>query len=267
MKPGDSLKESVDKGLTSARYGVVVLSKAFFKRGWTEWELSGLLQRDLASEKRFIIPIWHGVSSQEVRAFSPPLADRLAIKSDVGVVKVAKQIYDLIDLSTAAGSTKPVGGIFYLFDSSVPDSLSQDLSKALDAAVKILGVEGEVRVRAFRTEEDRLVLINPETSKELTSFKINSTVAGASIQTGKRIVVMDTNAIIDSIFTFFSKGAPKRIRSFLVVPLKDSSGQAVAVLNIDSDKENAFDQRALDLSASVAYLLTPFVLAAIHRRR
>lgn len=40
LRIGDSLRRKIDKGLASSRFGVVVLSKAFFGRGWPEYELS-----------------------------------------------------------------------------------------------------------------------------------------------------------------------------------------------------------------------------------
>jgi len=42
LKIGDSLRRSIDKGLTKSRYGIVVLSPAFFKKEWAQKELDGL---------------------------------------------------------------------------------------------------------------------------------------------------------------------------------------------------------------------------------
>jgi hypothetical protein len=36
LKVGDSLRQSIDRGLAGARFGVVVLSPAFFKKSWTQ---------------------------------------------------------------------------------------------------------------------------------------------------------------------------------------------------------------------------------------
>ena len=45
LKLGDSIRRSLDKGLKQSRFGVVVLSKAFFKKEWPQYELDGLAER------------------------------------------------------------------------------------------------------------------------------------------------------------------------------------------------------------------------------
>ena len=46
LRIGDSLHRKFDKGLASSRFGVVILSQAFFGRGWPEYELDGLVRSD-----------------------------------------------------------------------------------------------------------------------------------------------------------------------------------------------------------------------------
>jgi TIR domain len=75
---GDSLSQSIDKGLARSRYGVVVVSSNFMRKPWTQHELSGLWTRDLYGHGR-ILPIWHGVDRDAVAEFSPTLADRVAL--------------------------------------------------------------------------------------------------------------------------------------------------------------------------------------------
>ena len=43
LKVGDSLRRSIDRGLTQARFGIVVLSPHFFAKQWSQWELDGLV--------------------------------------------------------------------------------------------------------------------------------------------------------------------------------------------------------------------------------
>lgn len=80
LKVGDSLRQSIDKGLSQSRYGIVVLSSAFFSKNWTQYELNGLVSKEMTGVK-VILPIWHKVSKDEVMAYSPPLADKVAINS------------------------------------------------------------------------------------------------------------------------------------------------------------------------------------------
>jgi hypothetical protein len=47
LKLGDSLSASIDRGLASSRYGIVVLSKAFIAKRWPQRELQGLVAREM----------------------------------------------------------------------------------------------------------------------------------------------------------------------------------------------------------------------------
>lgn len=80
LRPGDSLRRSIDKGLGSSRFGIVVLSTHFFKKEWPQKELDGLFQLEASGRSR-ILPIWHKVSKDEVASFSPTMADKLAFNT------------------------------------------------------------------------------------------------------------------------------------------------------------------------------------------
>ncbi len=77
---GQSLSESIDKGLAKSRYGLVIISPNFIAKPWPKRELRGLTARDV-NEENIILPIWHNVTKDEVLNFSPPLADVLALDS------------------------------------------------------------------------------------------------------------------------------------------------------------------------------------------
>jgi len=77
LRVGDSLRERIDEGLANCRFGIVILSPAFFGKHYPTRELNGLAQREVDGG-RVILPVWHGVSAKEVREYSPPLADRVA---------------------------------------------------------------------------------------------------------------------------------------------------------------------------------------------
>lgn len=96
LRPGDSLRESIDLGLSKSRYGIVVLSRKFIKKRWPQWELDGLVQRQLNEKSNLIIPIWHEISKEEVIKFSPSLADKIAIKSEKGLNSIVSQILRIV---------------------------------------------------------------------------------------------------------------------------------------------------------------------------
>lgn len=93
LKIGDSLRDSIDRGLREADYGVVVLSPNFFhvKKVWTANELNALFALETSSRK-IILPIWLHVGRDEVAKYSPMLADRLGCDASKGVAWVVDQI-------------------------------------------------------------------------------------------------------------------------------------------------------------------------------
>jgi hypothetical protein len=93
---GDSLRRKIDQGIRSSRFGIVVLSKQFFAKGWTNHELDGLVTRTVAGEQS-LLPIWHGLGVADVRSYSPSLADRVALSTEgMSVSEMAAQIAAVI---------------------------------------------------------------------------------------------------------------------------------------------------------------------------
>jgi hypothetical protein len=74
---GDSLRRKIDQGLARSAFGIVIFSEAFFAKGWPQYELDGIVTRSVAGEQN-LLPIWHKVTKEEVRAQSPSLADKVA---------------------------------------------------------------------------------------------------------------------------------------------------------------------------------------------
>ena len=87
LKVGDSLRAKIDAGLLSSAYGIVVLSPHFVGRPWQQWELDGLFA--LEAQGSILLPVWHDVTLEQVRSFSPMLAGRMAISSSAGIPAVA----------------------------------------------------------------------------------------------------------------------------------------------------------------------------------
>jgi hypothetical protein len=96
LRIGDSLRRKIDLGLAKSRFGIVVLSQAFFAKGWTNYELDGLVTRSVTGEQ-ILLPIWHKVSKQEVIEYSPSLADKLARNTATHTVEeIAGEIAEVI---------------------------------------------------------------------------------------------------------------------------------------------------------------------------
>lgn len=78
LQLGDSLIALIDKGLQESRFGLVVLSKSFLGKNWTEYELRSLMTRQIDGE-RVILPLWYGVTKEDVKKCSLYLADIKAV--------------------------------------------------------------------------------------------------------------------------------------------------------------------------------------------
>ena len=46
LRIGDSLRQKIDKGLANSRVGLVVLSPSFIDKGWTNYELDGIVSKN-----------------------------------------------------------------------------------------------------------------------------------------------------------------------------------------------------------------------------
>jgi hypothetical protein len=96
LKVGDSLRRSIDRGLAKSRFGIVVLSSAFFAKNWTQYELDGLVAKEMVGGK-VILPIWHKISKDEVMSYSPSLADKFALgTSQFTIEELADQLAEVV---------------------------------------------------------------------------------------------------------------------------------------------------------------------------
>lgn len=96
LRIGDSLRQKIDKGLAKSRVGLVVLSPPFIAKGWTNYELDGIVTRTVSGEQ-ILLPIWHNITKQEVIDFSPSLADKVARSTATHTVQeIAEEIAELL---------------------------------------------------------------------------------------------------------------------------------------------------------------------------
>jgi len=97
LRIGDSLRQKIDRGLATSRVGLVVLSPLFISKGWTNYELDGIVTRAVSGEQ-ILLPIWHNITKQQVVDFSPSLADKVARSTATHTVEeIAKEIAELLN--------------------------------------------------------------------------------------------------------------------------------------------------------------------------
>lgn len=97
LKIGDSLRRKIDNGLSKSKFGIVVLSNSFINKGWTNYELDGIITKVVTGEQQ-LLPIWHNITKKEVIDFSPSLADKLARNTAINTIEeIAAEIIELIN--------------------------------------------------------------------------------------------------------------------------------------------------------------------------
>jgi hypothetical protein len=146
LELGDSLRKTIGDGLRHSRVGVVILSPSFFSREWSQWELDGLTARQIAGEPNVILPVWHDVELEDVRSYSPPLADLFAVRSSGGVEVIANQIVHVLNRIAAGGEPRHA-----LADLEDPLSLeaASSVTNESPAITSRLGLHGHWRVAAL----------------------------------------------------------------------------------------------------------------------
>ena len=74
---GDSISEKVEEGIANCTLAVLVISKNYFGRSWTEYELRSLLNRQNKENDKIIMPILHGITKKQLISHYPELGDIL----------------------------------------------------------------------------------------------------------------------------------------------------------------------------------------------
>lgn len=101
LKVGDSLRGSIEHGLKEAKKCIVVLSPNFLSNaGWGKAEFDSVFTREILNKENVILPVWLGVSPQDVYNYSPRLADKVGLSSDLGVPEVARRLAGALRATT-----------------------------------------------------------------------------------------------------------------------------------------------------------------------
>lgn len=92
---GANLRESIERGLKQSKKCVLVLSQNFLSnRGWGKKEFESIFTREILEESALVLPIWCGVTKQQVYEYSPSLLNVKGIDwNALGEEEVCRQIY------------------------------------------------------------------------------------------------------------------------------------------------------------------------------
>ena len=146
---GDDLRKKIDHGLANCRYGIVVFSKAFLAgKKWTDHEFNGLFALEKHGTK-LILPIWHGITHDELLSYSPAFASRFAKDSSTDSYENIRD--SLLRMLKRSIPEKP----------KQPDSDKTDLEGEIIAYVIYYAPNAErpmMHVRRASNREDRFLL-------------------------------------------------------------------------------------------------------------
>ena len=150
IRLGQSILQEIDAGLATCRSATVILSRPFFKKNWTRYELDGIVGRKMQGEI-LLFPIQHGITIEEIRNHSPSLAGlSLWNSSDHSLEEIAAEIAGQLGVtaSTAAvpatehtsqqtrtsegARTGPAFGRFYIATEGTPE-LSENAEPKVNA--------------------------------------------------------------------------------------------------------------------------------------
>lgn len=97
LNVGDSLRESVERGIKECKRCILVISKNFLgNSGWTKREFDSIFTRELLEKKRLVLPVWHDVTAEEVYEYSPSLLDVYALNWEMGENEVIRRLHSAL---------------------------------------------------------------------------------------------------------------------------------------------------------------------------
>ncbi|HVC80630.1 MAG TPA: toll/interleukin-1 receptor domain-containing protein [Chloroflexota bacterium] len=98
LKVGDSLRKNIEKGLKECKKCVLIISQNFLNNsGWSKTEFDSVFTRQILEGSDVVLPVWCGVTKQQVYDYSPSLLDRVAVSWDEGIDDVLRKLYRAIE--------------------------------------------------------------------------------------------------------------------------------------------------------------------------
>jgi hypothetical protein len=113
LQKGGVLKNQIEEGINASYAGIMILSKDYFDREWTQFEADYLLEQYHENSK-LILPIWYGVSKQNVASFRPGLVGMFGYSrekdSDIAIIRslVRKLTGDAPTIATVPPAEDPL---------------------------------------------------------------------------------------------------------------------------------------------------------------
>lgn len=97
LKVGDRLRESIEKGLKECQKCVLILSNHFLtNEGWTKVEFNSIFTREIVERKDFVLPVWCGITKEQLFDYCPTLVDRFGVNWNFGLDEVVRRLHRAI---------------------------------------------------------------------------------------------------------------------------------------------------------------------------
>lgn len=125
MSVGDSIKEYIDEGIINSDCSVILISKSYLTKQWTNYELNWFAGIEKLQSGYKIIPVWHNISPNEIDSFletnkseqysSLPemviylvkdLMGKRYINTDLGISGVIAKIVDEVPIKSSVDETE-----------------------------------------------------------------------------------------------------------------------------------------------------------------
>jgi TIR domain len=96
LQIGDSLRRKIDEGVANSAFGVVIISPDYIRKGWTQYELDGIMSMNVNGKQR-LLPIWHRITQSELLRYSPSLVDKIARSTgEYTISNIAEEIAERV---------------------------------------------------------------------------------------------------------------------------------------------------------------------------
>lgn len=96
LEIGDSLTYAIQEGIKKCKYGLVIISPNFItNEKWIKYELQSLITKQVATNEKVILPIWHKVDENDLKEMSFYLLDKLAGNTNNGIDALAEQLQNM----------------------------------------------------------------------------------------------------------------------------------------------------------------------------
>jgi len=160
---GDRMLTTISKALKECDFGIVVLSKAFTTKKWTQAELEGLFALE-NTEHKLLLFVWKGITKDEVVNFVPFFADRFAANAADGVPQVTKQLNFAIDAATRNVPLKHSASIHSRISKAALDIRTRQHSGQLLSTVEGVRLIHDAFHKTFATVESEVKALPNELS-------------------------------------------------------------------------------------------------------